>query len=133
MIVPEAFASKSFRHHEPQSPSVFPGDPPEQAPHAHLTQMPVESLLCPGTQGTGKPECAFQEWRLCFPQSPGAPVHEPCWLSVPMLQGLLLPMPDPQGWEPDMGLRPLTPGGEPQRVSDFRVCGPPTQQVWDCF
>jgi len=39
-----------------------------------------------------------------------------------MLQGLLLPMPNPQVWEPDMGLRTLTPVHKSLQYSYFPVC-----------
>ena len=78
-----------------------------------LTQILMESLLCPGTQGTWNPVCTLQEWSLCFCQSCGAPGHMPCSLQCQMLWGILLPMPDPQAWEPDVGLAILTPVGEP--------------------
>ena len=33
-----------------------------------------------------------------------------------MLQGWLLPIPDPQAWDPDVGLRTPTPMGEPSVI-----------------
>ena len=73
-------------------------------------------------------------WSLCFSQGPN--VHEslcapfkcgisaspspvellctsPTGLQDRMLRGLFLPMPNPQVWEPYMGLRTLTPVGKP--------------------
>ena len=50
-----------------------------------------------------------------------------------MLWGRPLPMPDPQVKEPDVGLRILTPVGEPLWYSYFPVCGLPTRQVWVCL
>ena len=41
---------------------------------------------------------------------------------------MLLPMPDPEAWEPDMGLRILTPGDEP--LSSLWL---PTGWVWGCL
>jgi len=61
-----------------------------------LTQIPMEALLFPGTQGTWKSVCAFQEWGLCFPQPLGAPVHKPHWPSVPATPGALFP----NAWSP---------------------------------
>ena len=43
-----------------------------------------------------------------------------------MFWGLLLPMPDPQAWEPDVGRRTLTPVGESLWLRYFPVCGLPT-------
>ena len=53
------------------------------------TQIPMESLLCPGIQCTGKPVCAFQEWDLRFPQSFGNPEHKPHWSSMPDAVGAI--------------------------------------------
>ena len=50
-----------------------------------------------------------------------------------ILQGLLLPMPDLQAWEPDMGLKTLTPIGNSLWYSDFPLCGLPTWWVWGCL
>ena len=79
-----------------------------------LTQIPMETLLCPGTQCTSKSVCTFQEWGLCFTQSRGAPAHKPHWPSMPDAGGggVFLPVPDPQAWGLDIGLRTLTPVGE---------------------
>ena len=40
-----------------------------------------------------------------------------------MLWGLLLPMPDPQVWELDVGLRTLTPVGESLDTVTFQSVG----------
>ena len=40
-----------------------------------LSQVLMESLLCPGTQGAFEPGCALQERKLCSPQSRRAPAH----------------------------------------------------------
>ena len=59
---------------------------------------------------------------LCAPSKSGVFVFpspmeflpsSPAGLQSQMLWGLLLPMSDPQAGEPDMGLRTLTPVGEP--------------------
>ena len=52
-----------------------------------LTQIPMESLLCPGTQRTWKSVFTFQEWGLHFLQSCGAPVHKHHWPSMPNTLG----------------------------------------------
>ena len=64
------------------------------------TQIPMEALLFPGTQGTWKSVCSFQEWGLCFPQPLGAPVHKPHWPSVPATPGAL----SPKAWSPGVGI-----------------------------
>ena len=78
-----------------------------------------------------KPVCALQEWSLCFPQSCAAPALKPCRPSKLNALGLLLPMPDPRAEEPDVGLRTLSPVGEPVRQNYFLVCGSPSWWVWD--
>ena len=90
-------------------------------------------------------------WRLCFALGPSA--HEslcalfkneisvspspmellhtsPTGLQCQMFCVLFLPVPDPQAWGPDVGLRTLTPIGESLWYSYFPVCGFPTQWVW---
>ena len=104
-----------------------------QDPQVDLTQILMESLLCPGTQSTWNPVSALQEWSLCFPQFYGAPEHQPTGLQCQMLQGILLSMPDLWAGEPDVGLGTLTPGGEPLLCSYFPFCGFLTWWVWDCL
>ena len=98
-----------------------------------MIQIPMEPLFCPGTQCTWKSVCTFQEWGLCFPKSHGASAHKPTGLQCQMLRGLFLPMPDPQAWGPDMGLRALTPIVESLWTSYLPVCGLPTKEVWGCL
>ena len=93
----------------------------------------MEPLLCPGTQCTWKSVCTFQEWGLHFPQSHGLLHPSPTGLQCQMLWGLFLPMPDPQVWGFDVGLRTLTPIGECLWYSYFLVFGFPTQEVWGCL
>ena len=45
--------------------------------------------------------------------------------------GLVLPLPEPQAGEPEVGLRTLTPVGEPLRYISFPVCGSPTGMWFD--
>ena len=54
-------------------------------------------------------------------------------LQCQMLQGILLPMPDPQVWDPNVEVQTLTPVGEPLQGSYFPVCGSPTGQLWGYF
>ena len=87
-----------------------PGDPPDQ--QAGLTQAPVESLLLLGPS-VHVTLWAYQEQNL-FPPSPVELLHSsPAGPQSQMLFGLLLPMPEPQTGEPNMGLRILTPVREP--------------------
>ena len=83
----------SFPHNKPHSP-LFSQDVLQEL-QSGLTQIPMETLLCPGTQCMLKSVCAFEEWGLCF-------------LQCQMLQGLFFPVPDPHMWEFDVGLRSLT-------------------------
>ena len=55
----------------------------------------------------------------------------PTGLQSQILWVLLLPLPDPQAGEPDMGLRTFTPVRELLWYNYFPVCGLPTQHVWD--
>ena len=59
-------------------------------------------------------------------RSPTGPQHQ-------KVQGLLFLMPDPQLWDPDLGLRTLNPMGEPLRYCYFPVCEPPTWRVWVAY
>ena len=78
--------------------------------------------------------------RLCVPSKSGisvfpSPVEflqsRPVGLQSWMLLGLLLLTPDPQAGEPYVGLRVLSPVGEPLWYNYFPVCGSSTQLVWD--
>ena len=79
-----------------------------QEPQAGLTQIPMESLLCPGTQCTQTPVCVLQGCSLCSPQSCGAPAHKPCWPSTPTALGAPPPNARPSGVGTWVGLRILT-------------------------
>ena len=46
---------------------------------------------------------------VCFPQSRAVHALKSCWPSKPSALGASLPKPGSPGWEPDMGLRTLTP------------------------
>ena len=105
---------------QPPSPQETLQDPP-----VSLAQSSMESLLCPGPQCTWNPVCALQEWSLCFPQSCGAPALKPTGLQSQMLWGFLFPMPDPQAGDPVLGLRTLTPVGEPLQYNYFLFVSPP--------
>ena len=58
--------------------------------------------------------CAPSKSGVSVSPSPVELLHScPSGLQSQMLWGFLLPMPDPQGGEPDVGLRTLTPVGKP--------------------
>ena len=70
--------------------------------------------------------CTFKSF--CFPQSCGAPAIKPHWLSqTNVLGGLISPMLDPWAGEPNVGLRTLTPVGEPLQYNYSAVWGSP---IW---
>ena len=77
--------------------------------------------------------CTFQGWGLHLPQQHGSPVHKAHWPFMPNVPGLLFPMPDPQTWGPDVGLRTFIPVGEPLQYSYFPVCKLPTRWVCGCL
>ena len=95
------------------------------------TQIPMEPLLCP---------CALWDpvhMKACVCLSRMGSQFPPVpWSSCAqalLFLGLFLPMPDLQVWEPDVGLRTLTPVCKSLWYSHFPVCGLPTWQVWGCF
>ena len=79
-----------------------------QDPQVGLAQDPMELLLCAGKTCVHPPRVESvspSPVELLQSRSAG--------LQSQMLWGFLLPMPDPQAWETDVGLRTLTPVGEP--------------------
>ena len=70
---------------------------------------------------TPDPVCSLQEWNSCG--------ETPLALQSHILWGLLLPLPDPQAGEPDMGFRTFTAVGEPLWYNHFLVCGVPTRHM----
>ena len=73
----------------------------------------MESLLCAGTSAC-EILCASSKSGVFVSPSPVELLHSsPTGLQSQMLWGFLLLMPDPQDGEPNMGLRTLTPVGEP--------------------
>ena len=101
-----------------------------QDPQVGLTQILMDSLLCPWTQCTWNPVCTHQECSLCLPQSFGA-LHTSHWSSMTKFPGAHPP--NARGRLPDMGFRILTLMGEPLWYSYFPVCRLLTQWVWDCY
>ena len=76
--------------------------------------------------------CAYPPRIESASPSPMELLHlRPAGFQSQMLWGFLLPIPDPQAGEGDMGLRTLTLVGEPLWYNYFPVCGLPTQNVWD--
>ena len=58
----------------------------------------------------------------------GTPKIKPHWASKTHVLGGCLPNAGPPSWEPDVGLRPLTPVGEPLQYHYCPVRGFPTQE-----
>ena len=120
----------SCRHSEPQLPPAFPGDPPRPSgmsdpdfygvPALPLDPVHMKPCVCPP-----RVESLFLPvlWSIC--------AQALLAFNAKCSRGVLLPIPGPQAGEPDMGLRSLTPVGEPLQYSCFPVCGLPTRQVWD--
>ena len=104
---------------------VSPGEP-SRPPSRSGSGFCGVAALGPNTRKT---LYVLSKSRVCFPQSCGAPALEPHWPQSQMLWELLLLMPDPQVEEPDLGLRTLTPVGEPLQYNYFPVCQLPTQWV----
>ena len=112
----------SFLHNEPQS-TRFP-----KRFHKNHSQVRPRFL-----------------WSLSFALGPSAPENLGMYLSrvespSPPLalnprcsRELLCPMPDPQVWEADVGLRTLPLMGETLPYSYFPVCGPPIWRRWGCL
>ena len=113
--------------------SISQYPPPQetlQDPQLRLAQVPMESLLCPGSQ-CNETLCVPSKSGFSFSPRPVELLHLGLTgLQNQMLWGLLL-MTDPQDGEPDVGLRTLTPLGELLQYYCFPLCGSPIQQVWD--
>ena len=105
-IFPRALLPMSFPHNKPHSP-LF-----SHELQSGLTQIPMETLLCPWTQCTSKSVCTFQEWGLHFHQSCGAPMHKRHWPSMSDAPRVLSPSARSHTWGFDVRLRTLTPVGE---------------------
>ena len=123
MIIPEIIPFNVLPPQQAPVTLCFPRDCPRTT--GCLTQIPMESLFCPGTQ-YNKSLCAhFQSGvsispcpveLLCI--SPAGPQHQILWRLPP-------PMTDPQIWERDVGFGTLTPMGELLLYSYFPVSGLP--------
>ena len=87
-----------------------------------LAQAPFKLLLLPWGPGVREVLCASFKSGVCVSHSPLALLE----VSLGGLQsqtfwGLVFPGQDPQAGEPDVGLGPLTPRGEPLQLS-FSSC-----------
>ena len=77
-----------------------------------LTQIPMETFLCPGPN-TCETLCVPFNNGVSISPSPVELLHTShTGLQCQILQGLFLPVPDPHALEFDVGLITLTPVGE---------------------
>ena len=132
MVIPETFASSVL---PPQRATATPCFPRRSS--KNLKQVCPRFLwsLCfaPGPCAHESLYALFKS-RLSVSPSPMELLHtSPAGPQGQVLCGLLLPMPDPQAWEPNMGLRTLPPLGESLRYSYFTVGGLPAWRVWGCL
>ena len=94
------FPQVSCLHSEPQTPPAFPGDPPRMEGKTVPDFMEFFFVLWPSTYET---LCAPSKSGVSLSPSLVEPLHSnPIGFQHQMLQGLLLPMPDPQVGESDM-------------------------------
>ena len=123
MIFPKTFASN-----EPKSPPVFPGEPLRTTvrsdPDSYgVSALPWDPVHMKAFVHLSRMESLFPPVQMEFLHtSPSGPQHQMLWR-------LLLPMPEPQVWGPDVRLRTLTPVGEPLWCSYFPVSG----TLWGCL
>ena len=76
--------------------------------------------------------CASFKSKVCIYPSPlGLPNLRLAVLQSQMLQWLVFPVHDPWAGKPDVGLRTLTPVGEPLQYNFSPVCGLPPLGMWD--
>ena len=97
----------TFPHNEPESPLVFPGDPPRSTDRSdpdsygdsalHWNPVFLNACVCPSRVKSVSPS----PMELLHTSLPG--------LQSQMLCGLLLPVLVPQVWKTDIGLKTLTP------------------------
>ena len=117
IIIPKTFASSVLPPQWATVTPIFWGNPPRTTGRSD----PDSS----GTRYTWKPVCIFQEWSLCFLQSHGTPAYVPHWPSKPNDPRLLLPVPDLQVWEPDVGSELSIPWVNLCNIVTFHIVGCP--------
>ena len=71
------------------------------------------------------------DWSLCFPKFCGVPATKPYWSSKPDALGFIFLVLEPCVQDPEVGLRTLTPAGEPLQDNYSLVGGSLTQGLWD--
>lgn len=106
---------------EPQQLPVSPGDP--QSQQVVLPQAPPKSLLLPWFRHAETP-CVPSKSGVCSPSLVEPLLSIPAVLSSQMIWRLLLPLPDPQAGDPDMGSElSLLYIEELVQYNGFPVCG----------
>ena len=122
----------SFPHSEPQSPPVLPGDPPRTAGRSDPDSYGISAL--PWDPGRTKSLCVPFKSEVCIFLSPVELLcTNPAGPQRQMLQVLFFPMPVPQAWEHDVGLRTLTPMGEPLWCELLSSLCAAHLMVWGCL
>ena len=87
MIIPKIFASNVSHQQRATADLVFSGDPPKSAGTSITDSYDVFVLFWDPVYM--KACVQPSEWSLCFPQSCGAPVHNPSGLQCPLLWNTL--------------------------------------------
>ena len=108
--IPESFAFNVLPSQQATFTPVFPGCPPRTAVRFDLDSYGDFAL--PWDLVHVKVRVRLLRMGSPFSLVLGGPVHKPPGLQCQMLQGLFLPMQDPQEWRPDVRLRTLTLVGE---------------------
>ena len=110
MNIPKSFSSNAL----PPQQATFTPFPLEvfQELQSCLTQIPMETLLCLGPSARESLCVPFKNGVSVSPSPMEVLQTSPAALQCQMLRGLFHPMPDPQVWGLDVGLRTLTPVGE---------------------
>ena len=117
---------------EPQLPTASTGDPPLLAQSSRPGPVSYEVSAFSLGPGAHETLCACSKSRVSVSPSPVEfQWSSPAGLQSQILWDLLLPLPDPQAGEPDVGLSTFAPVGELLWYNYFPVCGLPTWQVWD--
>ena len=131
MIFPETFASNVILLKQATVTLSFP-----RRSSKNCSQVWTRFLcsLCFALRpSVHKSLCALSRMALCFPQSCGAPLHNPHLSSMPNALGAPSHKARYLAWRPDLGLRTLTPVGLSLWYSYFPFYGLPTHWIWSCL
>ena len=123
MIIPETFASKVLSLQRVSHP-LFSQEILQEL-QTGLIRITLESLLCSGTLAHESLCAAFKSGVSISPIPLELLYASPTGLQCQMFWGLLVPMPDPKRWKPDVELGILTPVGEPLQIVTLQFVGRP--------